>query len=95
MDADIEKRLDRIDDKLDKVYELQIETAQQETRIGALEKAIDEMKSSFPAQIDEIKKQLENQSKAAGNRALKWWEYVGAGVITLLLGYIAVKIGLK
>ena len=50
MDADIEKRLDKIDTKLDEVYKLQLSsvksTAQQEIRIENLEKDVEEMKSN-------------------------------------------------
>ena len=55
MDADIEKRLDKIDTKLDEVYKLQLSsvksTAQQEIRIENLEKDVEEMKSNKKAWI--------------------------------------------
>lgn len=49
MDADIKERLDKIDQKLDKVYDLQISTAQQETRIVMLENSIKDIKDNKKA----------------------------------------------
>lgn len=46
MDQDVEKRLDRIDAKLEAVYNLQLATAQQDMRISALEDSVKEIKNT-------------------------------------------------
>ena len=51
MDADIREALTDIKTKLDKVYELQIATAQQEERINTLRRDVDEIKSNKKAWI--------------------------------------------
>ena len=55
MDADIEKRLDKIDQKLDEVYKLQLASvktsAEQQIRIDNLEKVVEEIKSNKRAWI--------------------------------------------
>lgn len=51
MDADIREALNDIKTKLDKVYELQIATAQQEERINTLRRDVDEIKSNKKAWI--------------------------------------------
>ena len=51
MDADIREALTDIKTKLDKVYELQIATAQQEERINTLRRDVDEIKNNKKAWI--------------------------------------------
>lgn len=46
MDQDTEKRLDRIEAKLEAVYNLQLATAQQDMRISALEDSVKEIKNT-------------------------------------------------
>lgn len=45
MDQDTEKRLDRIEAKLEAVYNLQLATTKQDMRISALEDSVKEIKS--------------------------------------------------
>ena len=45
-DTELEKRLDKIDDKLDKLTEYTIKTAEQEVRIHTIEKQIAEIRSN-------------------------------------------------
>jgi len=52
MDAEVEKRLDQIDSKLDELYQLQLNNAQQDIRLTNVEESIKELK--------ELKKQTAN-----------------------------------
>ena len=80
----VEKRLTNIETKIDRLTEIMSQTQLQEYRINVLEKQVKEM--------HDILTRLEN---AAGNTALKWLGIIGAGVVTILLSFIAVKLGLK
>lgn len=80
----VEKRLSDIEDKIDRLTEIMSQTQLQEYRINVLEKQTKEM--------HDLLLKLEN---AAGNTALKWLGIIGAGVVTILLSFIAAKIGLK
>lgn len=80
----VEKRLSDIEGKIDKLTGLLEQTHLQEYRIGALEKQYGNLHDRIHA--------LEHR---AGNTAIKWIGIVGSGIATILLGYIAVKVGLK
>lgn len=80
----VEKRLSVIESKIDKLTDIVSQTQLQEFRIKQLEDVVKENTRKLTA--------LEKQ---AGNTALKWLGIIGAGIITLLLGFIAVKLGMK
>ena len=80
----VEKRLSDIESKLDKLTSLMEQTHLQEYRISALEQQYGKLHDRVHA--------LEHKS---GNMAVKVLAWLGAGIGTLLLGFIAVKVGLK
>lgn len=45
-DKEIERRLDKIDTKLDSIYALQLSSAKHELQIAQLQKELDELKSN-------------------------------------------------
>lgn len=80
----VEKRLSDLEGKIDRVLEIVSQTQLQEYRIKALETL-----------IKDVNTRLTMLEKQAGNVALKIVAFVGGGIGTLLLGFIAVKVGLK
>ena len=80
----VEKRLCDLEGKIDRVLEIVSQTQLQEYRIKALETL-----------IKDVNTRLTMLEKQAGNMALKIVAFVGGGIGTLLLGFIAVKVGLK
>lgn len=80
----VEKRLSDLEGKIDRVLEIVSQTQLQEYRIKALETL-----------IKDVNTRLTMLEKQAGNMALKIVAFVGGGIGTLLLGFIAVKVGLK
>ena len=79
-----DKRLSTIETKIDKLTELVTQTQLQEYRISVVEQDLKDLQTDV-IELD----------KRAGNTALKWIGIIGSAVITLLLGFIAVKVGLK
>lgn len=82
--SDVEKKLVGIDGKIDKLAELMGQTQLQEYRITELEQS-----------MRLVKNKVEYLEGRAGNAALKWLGIIGGGIASILLGYIAVKVGLK
>ncbi len=80
----VEKRLTDIEKKIDRLTEIMSQTQLQEYRIGVVEKQVQEMNAT-----------LVNLEKAAGNTAMKWLGIIGGGIVTILLSFIAVRLGLK
>jgi len=80
----VEKRLTDIEKKIDQIMEIINQTNLQEYRIKVLEK-----------EIITIKPEIIKLQKSPGDVALKWLGIIGAGVATILLSFIAAKIGLK
>ena len=80
----VEKRLSDLEGKIDRVLEIVSQTQLQEYRIKALETL-----------IKDVNTRLTMLEKQAGNMALKIVAFVGGGIGTLLLGFIAVKVGIK
>ena len=80
----VEKRLCDLEGKIDRVLEIVSQTQLQEYRIKALETL-----------IKDVNTKLTMLEKQAGNMALKIVAFVGGGIGILLLGFIAVKVGLK
>ena len=81
---DINDRLSAKETKLDKLTELITTTQLQEFRIKKLE-----------SDVEWLVKASHNLDKRTGETALKWLGIIGGGIISILLGYIAIKVGLK
>lgn len=56
-----------------------------------LRKDLNELKT----RVEAVERKAEALDKKAGNAALKWLGVIAGGIVTILLGYIAVKLGLK
>lgn len=80
----VEKRLSDIESKIDKLTELMTQTQLQEYRLSVLEK-----------QQKDMHVLLSKLESRAGDTALKWLGIIGGGIVTILLGFIAVRLGLK
>ena len=80
----IDTRLEIIETKLDKLTELITTTQVQEYRIKKLE-----------SDVDWLVKVSHALDKRTGETALRWIGIIGGGIISILLGYIALKVGLK
>ena len=73
-----------IEEKIDKLTELVNQTNLQEYRLKIAE-----------ADIKTLKESIMRLEKSAGDKALKWLGVIASGILTVLIGFIAVKIGLK
>lgn len=80
----VEKRLSDLEGKIDRVLEIVSQTQLQEYRIKALETL-----------MKNINTRLTLMEKQAGNVALKIVAFISCGIGTILLGFIALKVGLK
>lgn len=80
----VEKRLSDIEGKIDKLSSLLEQTHLQEYRIAALEQAAGKMQDKLIM--------LEHKS---GNLAVKVLAWIAGSIGTILLTFIAVKVGLK
>lgn len=80
----VEKRLSDIESKIDKLMCLMEQTHLQEYRISALETNYGKLHDRVHA--------LEHKN---GNLAVKILAWIAGGIGTILLTYIAVKVGLK
>lgn len=80
----VEKRLSDIESKIDKLMSLMEQTHLQEYRISALETNYGKLHDRIHA--------LEHKS---GNLAVKILAWIAGGVGTILLSFIAIKVGLK
>ena len=47
------------------------------------------------AEIDSLDKRVDALEKASGNTALQWLKYIGTGIISVVISFVAVKVGLK
>lgn len=47
------------------------------------------------ARVAAVEKKLDALDGRAGTTALKWLGIIGSGILSILLGYIAIKLGLK
>lgn len=79
-----ENRLGIIEKKIDKLTDLVTQTQLQEYRISVVEQ-----------DVKEIQEAVIELDKRAGNTALKWLSMIATTIVTILLGFIAVKVGLK
>lgn len=84
-------RLDSIDRQLSELVELSKQTALQEIRIAQNEKDIHNLQSDVAG----VRTDLRKLDKRGGDIALKWAGMVAGGILTILLGFIAVRLGLK
>lgn len=84
-------RLDKIDQQLAELVEISKQTALQEIRIAQNEHAIVDLRED----IGKIKQRMNVVEKHGGDVALKWVSAIGSGILTILLGFIAVRLGLK
>ena len=80
----IDFRLTQIEKKLDTVTDLLLQTQAQEMRISTLEKQNKDLK-------DEIDKMKEQKSKNID----RWLNPLIATVVSIIVAFIAVKVGLK
>ena len=80
----VNKRLSDIENKIDEIKGIVTQTQLQEYRIKALETL-----------TKDVNVRLGVLEKQAGNVAIKAVSFVAAGIGTILLGFIAVKVGLK
>jgi len=87
----IENRLSTIEGKLDKLAQLMEQTHLQEYRIAALEDANGKLMDKLSA-LDSRINMLEHKS---GNLAMKVLAYIATGIGSILLGFIALRVGLK
>lgn len=79
-----EKRLKTIEGKIDKLTDLITQTQLQEYRLKQAE-----------GTLEHIVKRIEVLEKSTGEKAMKIIATVGGGIVTILLSYIAVKVGVK
>lgn len=79
-----EKRLKTIEGKIDKLTDLITQTQLQEYRLKQVE-----------GTLEHIVKRVEVLEKSTGEKAMKIIATVGGGIVTILLSYIAVKVGVK
>lgn len=81
---DIENRLGTIEKKIDKLADLITQTQLQEYRISVVEK-------NQAATAEKVLK----LDKRNGDTAIRWLGVIVSGIMTVLISYIAVKVGLK
>ena len=79
-----EQRLTVIEGKIDKLTELVSQTQLQEYRLSVVEQ-----------KVEKAQEKIIDIDKRAGNTALKWLGIIASSIITILLTFIAVKVGLK
>ena len=80
----IEYRLTQIEKKLDTVTDLLLQTQAQEMRISTLEK-----------QNIDLKDEIENIKTQKSKNIERWLNPLISAVVSILVAFIAIKIGLK
>lgn len=80
----IDKRLDDIENKIDQLMKLTANT-----------KVSEYMLKEIKDKLANIQSRVEFLERKPGDTALKWIATAAGCCLTILLGYIAVKIGLK
>lgn len=83
-DENVEKRLGAIEKKIDKLADLITQTQLQEYRLSVVEK-----------KLAETAEKVTKLDKRSGDVAVKWLGVIATGIMTVLVSYIAVKVGLK
>lgn len=83
-DKDLENRLGAIEKKIDKLTDLITQTQLQEYRLSVVEKKL--------AETSEKVLKLEKKN---GDTAIRCLGVIASGIMTVLISYIAIKVGLK
>lgn len=83
-DNGLENRLGSIEKKIDQLADLITQTQLQEYRLSVVEK-----------KLVETSEKVLKLDKRNGDTAFKWLEVIEKGIITVLISYIATKVGLK
>lgn len=83
-DKDLENRLGTIEKKIDKLADLITQTQLQEYRLSIVEK-----------KLAETAEKVSKLDRKNGDVAVKWLGVIASGIMTVLISYIAVKVGLK
>lgn len=83
-DINLEKRLGTIEKKIDKLADLITQTQLQEYRLSVVEK-----------KQEETARQVMKLDKRNGDTAIRWLGIIVSGIMTVLISYIAIKVGLK
>lgn len=82
--TDLENRLGTIEKKIDKLADLITQTQLQEYRLSVVEKKLAET-------VEKVTK----IDKRNGDTAIRWLGVIVSGIMTVLISYIAIKVGLK
>lgn len=80
----LEIRLGTIEKKIDKLADLIAQTQLQEYRLSVVEK-----------ELGKNTEKLLKLDKKSGDAAIRWLGVIASGITTVLISYIAIKIGLK
>lgn len=83
-DKNLEKRLVTIENKIDKLADLITQTQLQEYRLSVVEK-----------ELAKTAEKVTKLDKRNGDTAIRWLGVIVSGIMTVLISYIAVKVGLK
>lgn len=83
-DKDLENRLGAIEKKIDKLTDLITQTQLQEYRLSVVEKKLAET-------VEKVLK----LDKKNGDTAIQLLGVIASGIMTVLISYIAIKVGLK
>lgn len=83
-DKNLENRLGTIEKKIDRLAELMTQTQLQEYRLSVVEK-----------KQEETARQVMRLDKRNGDTAIRWLGVIVSGIMTVLISYIAIKVGLK
>ena len=83
-DKVLDNRLGTIEKKIDKLADLITQTQLQEYRLSVVEK-----------KLAETARQVTKLDKRNGDTAIRWLGVIVSGIMTVLISYIAIKVGLK
>lgn len=83
-DKNLENRLGTIEKKIDKLTDLITQTQLQEYRLSVVEK-----------KQAETAEKVFKLDKRNGDTAIRWLGVIVSGIMTVLISYIAIKVGLK
>lgn len=83
-DKNLENRLGTIEKKIDKLADLITQTQLQEYRLSVVEN-----------KLAETSRQVMKLDKKNGDTAIRWLGVIASGIMTVLISYIAIKVGLK
>lgn len=83
-DKGLENRLGTIEQKIDKLADLITQTQLQEYRLSVVEK-----------ELGKTTEKVLKLDKKNGDTAIRWLGVIASGITTVLISYIAIKVGLK